>query len=185
MQAIETKYLPPTSTRPSRIKASCDRGSITLPWPQEFSGTDCHIYAADVLCFKFSKEDAARHNTPIHKSTWALPRVCGGLKSSFAHVFLAVQVARPEVLPCVSRSRFIDQLNDTQRGELTKAGLTIPDTRRDWTVGELVALHTESQSQSALLLAEATLERLAPGGSRATKGTRDVLAAAIMAGRAV
>lgn len=30
MQAIVTKYLPATSTRPSRIKAWCDRGSITI-----------------------------------------------------------------------------------------------------------------------------------------------------------
>jgi len=32
MQAITTKYLGPTNTRGSRIKASCPAGSITVPY---------------------------------------------------------------------------------------------------------------------------------------------------------
>lgn len=32
MQAIITKYLCPTNHRGSRIKASCQAGSLTIPW---------------------------------------------------------------------------------------------------------------------------------------------------------
>lgn len=32
MQAITTKYLPATNTKPSRIKAECEAGSLTLPF---------------------------------------------------------------------------------------------------------------------------------------------------------
>ena len=31
-QAIKTKYLPCTNHRPSRIKASCDAGSVCVGW---------------------------------------------------------------------------------------------------------------------------------------------------------
>lgn len=32
MQAIKTKYLPATNTKPSRIKAECEAGSITISY---------------------------------------------------------------------------------------------------------------------------------------------------------
>ncbi len=32
MQAIQTKFLPPTNAKGARVKAWCDAGSITLPW---------------------------------------------------------------------------------------------------------------------------------------------------------
>lgn len=31
-QAIRTKYLGPTPTKPSRVKAWCEAGSVTIPW---------------------------------------------------------------------------------------------------------------------------------------------------------
>jgi hypothetical protein len=52
MQAIKTKYLPATNFKGSRIKASCEAGSITIPYPYELSGDKVHIFAATELCNK-------------------------------------------------------------------------------------------------------------------------------------
>lgn len=87
MQAIQTKYLPATNFRGSRIKATCDRGSITISYPDELSGDACHIAAADALIAKFVKEDAERYGT--ERNPWSRPRVCGGLPdNSCVHVFV-------------------------------------------------------------------------------------------------
>ena len=87
MQAILTKYLPATNFKGSRIKAVCDRGSITISYPDELSGDACHIAAVDALIAKFVKEDEARYGT--NKNPWSKPRVCGGLPDgSVAHVFI-------------------------------------------------------------------------------------------------
>lgn len=52
MQAILTKYLGPTNTKGSRIKASCASGSIIIPYPYEFDVTMAHNYAAQCLVNK-------------------------------------------------------------------------------------------------------------------------------------
>ena len=52
MQAITTKYLFATNSKGSRIKATCDAGSITIPYPHELSGMDVHAKAAMELCRK-------------------------------------------------------------------------------------------------------------------------------------
>lgn len=49
MQAILTKYLGPTNTKGSRIKASCAKGSIIIPYPHEFDVTTAHNFAANRL----------------------------------------------------------------------------------------------------------------------------------------
>jgi hypothetical protein len=49
---IRTRYLSPTSARGSRIKASCKAGSITIPYPHELSGADCHVHAVKALIKK-------------------------------------------------------------------------------------------------------------------------------------
>jgi len=53
MQAIVTKYLPATNFRGSRIKAACVDGSVTIPYPYEFSGQAVHRAAAEALVAKF------------------------------------------------------------------------------------------------------------------------------------
>ena len=40
MQAITTKYLGPTDYRGARIKATCQAGSVTVPFPYEDSDHD-------------------------------------------------------------------------------------------------------------------------------------------------
>ena len=76
MNAILTKYLPPTNTRPSRIKATSGSGhSITIPYPAHNShGTEaCHAEAALALCKRMDWQFA--------------PLIAGGLKDGFAFVF--------------------------------------------------------------------------------------------------
>ena len=58
MQSITTKYLPATNVRGSRIKASCERGSVTISYPHELSGDAVHCAAVDALLAKFAREDA-------------------------------------------------------------------------------------------------------------------------------
>ncbi len=52
MQAIQTKYLGPTNTRGSRIKAMCGAGSVTIGYPHELSGQSAHRKAAEALAAK-------------------------------------------------------------------------------------------------------------------------------------
>lgn len=59
MQAIITKYLSPTNSRGSRIKATCYAGSITIDYPHELSGQTCHRKAAEALVAKLEWNYAA------------------------------------------------------------------------------------------------------------------------------
>jgi hypothetical protein len=89
MQAIQTKYLPATNNRGSRIKATCDRGSITIPYPHELSGDEVHRVAVRALVAKFNAEDEARYGTkPEDGKGWNAGFVTGGLPDgTCAHVF--------------------------------------------------------------------------------------------------
>jgi len=80
-QAILSKYLPATSTRGSRIKAYCERGSVTIPYPYELSGAACHRKAVDALLAKFRDEDGVY-------CSWSRPYVTGGTADGYAHVFV-------------------------------------------------------------------------------------------------
>ena len=85
-QAILTKYLPPTFTRPSRMKATCGRGSLTLSC-EAIPGPDKHVTIANALIAKFVKEDEGRYAKG--KNPWAAPRICGCLPNgNYAHVFV-------------------------------------------------------------------------------------------------
>jgi hypothetical protein len=57
MQAITTKYFGPGNVRGSRIKASCERGSLTVGWNHALNSTENHIAAAKALLAKFAGED--------------------------------------------------------------------------------------------------------------------------------
>lgn len=54
MQAIQTRYLGPTNSRGSRIKATAAAGSVTIPFPYELSGQAVHRAAAQALADKFN-----------------------------------------------------------------------------------------------------------------------------------
>jgi hypothetical protein len=50
MIAIETKYLAPTNTRGSRIKAFTSSGhSFSIPYPHELSGEKAHFAAVKAM----------------------------------------------------------------------------------------------------------------------------------------
>jgi len=87
MQAIITKYLPATNTRGSRIKASCERGSVTISYPYELAmGEEVHRHGAKCLLAKFNAEDKAKYGG---ECGWNRPFVSGGLPDgSWAHVFV-------------------------------------------------------------------------------------------------
>lgn len=58
MIAIVTKYLGPTNTRDSRVKATTPDGkTVTIPYPYELSGEAVHRAAVTALCGKCGWED--------------------------------------------------------------------------------------------------------------------------------
>lgn len=52
-QAIVTKYIGPTNTRGSRVKATAAAGTITLPWADNLNSEENHSAAARALANKF------------------------------------------------------------------------------------------------------------------------------------
>lgn len=89
MQAIQTKYISATNTRGSRIKASCERGSLTIPYPYELSGDEVHREAVRQLVCRFIEEDKKGNATPPASNPWGREFVTGGLPDgTCAHVFI-------------------------------------------------------------------------------------------------
>jgi len=73
MKAIVTKYHGPTNFKGSRITASDQDGNrVTISYPYELSGEDCHRKAAQALCDK------------MH---WTGELVGGSLKHGYVFVF--------------------------------------------------------------------------------------------------
>jgi hypothetical protein len=85
MQAIITKYLPITDRKSSRVKATCERGSITLTWDHGLDAPENHRAACDALCERFAAEDKKKYG-PESKSTWSRPKASGQIPSG-EHVF--------------------------------------------------------------------------------------------------
>jgi len=48
-QAITTRWHGPTNTRDTRVKATCQAGSITLAWDHNLGIAENHILAAEAL----------------------------------------------------------------------------------------------------------------------------------------
>jgi hypothetical protein len=48
-QAIQTKFLPATNSKPSRVKAIAEAGSVILSWDHAMNGTGNHRTAAMTL----------------------------------------------------------------------------------------------------------------------------------------
>jgi hypothetical protein len=89
-QAIVTKFIPCTNTKPSRIKAFCERGSLTIGYhSQEGNEEEVNIIAAKMLCEKFAEEDAIKYGSSIDKSPWSRPFVSGQIKGgNWVHVLV-------------------------------------------------------------------------------------------------
>lgn len=80
MQAILTKYLGATDTKDSRIKAWCDAGSITIPYPHELSCPDTHAAAAMALVRKLGWTE------PSYKFDWVVAYT-GNANAPYVFVF--------------------------------------------------------------------------------------------------
>ena len=93
-QAIVTRYVGPTNTKPSRIKATCDRASIAISMPLEVSGADAHAIAVRTLLAKFAKEDGTDRSWPAF-DRW----VCGGMPQSSKDTYVWVQLPAPHKAP--------------------------------------------------------------------------------------
>ena len=88
-QAIRTEYIGPTNFKGSRIKATCDRGSLTISYPSELSGEACHIHAVDRLVAKFVAEDVKKYGSDPATNPWNGLRVAGMLHDgTMAHVYM-------------------------------------------------------------------------------------------------
>lgn len=90
MQAIKTKYIGATNAQGSRIKATCERGSITIPYPYELSGDAVHRKAVDALIEKFAQEDAKKYDIEPEESSWKRPYITGEFNEERYHVFVNV-----------------------------------------------------------------------------------------------
>lgn len=82
MQAIITKYLPVTDRKSSRIKAVCERGSLTVTWDHALDVGENHRAACDALCARFDAEDKKKYGSdPEHKGRWSRPKASGQIPS--------------------------------------------------------------------------------------------------------
>jgi len=87
MQAIHTKYITQTDKLGSRIKATCERGSITISYPHGLHGDEVHRDAVRQLVARFIAEDSIRQ--PVSVNPWSRPFVTGCLPDgTYAHVFV-------------------------------------------------------------------------------------------------
>ena len=86
-QAIVTRYYGPGNVRGSRIRATCDRGSITISYPDDVSGADCHAVAVRALLAEFQREDGTDRSWPSF-DRW----VCGGMPQSSKDAYVWVQL---------------------------------------------------------------------------------------------
>ena len=105
MQAIRVRYLSPTDRRGARLKASCERGSVTIPYPHGLSRDDIPRAALNALVAKFVAEDGPGPNP------WARPWVGGGTDNGET-VFVCGDGWRHLVVECA---------NDTDAGKIREA----------------------------------------------------------------
>ena len=73
MQAIETRYIGPTNHRGARIKATCDAGSLTVPWDYSLGTCANHRKAASAL---------------LAKLEWSGTYACGSVGDRYVHVWV-------------------------------------------------------------------------------------------------
>jgi hypothetical protein len=88
MQAITTKFFGPTNRLGARVKAYCERGSLTVSWDYALGIEQNHRAACDALLAKFAKEDCERYNgTSPSEHHWG-EFVTGQTRDSMVHVLL-------------------------------------------------------------------------------------------------
>lgn len=90
MQAIITKFVNPTDHKGARIKATCDAGSITIPYPHELGeGSKAHALAAMALVRKLGwvpKGPNGEHQNG-HVGAWVVGASNKGDTQTFCFAF--------------------------------------------------------------------------------------------------
>ena len=86
MQAIITKYLPPSNVKGARIRATCEAMTIILSWDYDGNPEVNHRVAAAELCLRMDKRCAKLYGS---KPQWNKPKVAAQLKGGeYVHVFI-------------------------------------------------------------------------------------------------
>jgi len=80
-QAITTKFLGPTNFRGSRVKATCQAGTLTVQWEDAWDVEKNHTHAAEAL--------ASRLGWIGDDSDWQL--VGGGLPDGTGNAYVLVR----------------------------------------------------------------------------------------------
>jgi hypothetical protein len=84
-QCIRTKLIARTNCKPLRVKAWCDRGSLTVSWRYEMNVDENHAFAIRCLLEKFVMEDEKKHGKG--DSVWDSDFVMGGDRDGYVAVF--------------------------------------------------------------------------------------------------
>jgi hypothetical protein len=93
MQAIITKYVGATNTKPSKIVAKCQRGSLRVSYDHGLNIDENHKAACDALCAKFGAEDVAKYGSK--ENTWNRPKA-GGVIPDGRYVFVFIPAIQPQ-----------------------------------------------------------------------------------------
>lgn len=62
MQAIRTKHIGPTNTRPRRMQAQCEAGRVVVSYDHELDGDDNHMAVCQALVAKLEWTGAAGYS---------------------------------------------------------------------------------------------------------------------------
>lgn len=88
MQAIITKYHPPSNVSGARISARCARGRISIPYPLELPRDMRHEAAARALIQRFIEEDLKQRGEPRESNPWNRSFISGDLPDGTGEVFV-------------------------------------------------------------------------------------------------
>lgn len=129
MQAIITKYVPPTNHKPGRVKATCERGSLTVSWDHGLEIGDNHRAACDALCAKFDMEDFQKYGArELLTLSWSRPKASGQIPSGeYVFCFIPERVySRGDAKLVRAARNLLAVRNDENRDALKSAleGLT-------------------------------------------------------------
>jgi hypothetical protein len=86
MQAIITKFVSPTNTAGPRIKATCEAGSVTVPYPHELGeGAKAHALAAMALVRKLGWTPKSKEG--VHQNGYVGAWAAGSSNRGDTHTF--------------------------------------------------------------------------------------------------
>lgn len=94
-QAITTKFLGPTNSRGSRIKATAAAGSVTVSYDHALNTDDNHSAAAKALAAKYG---------------WAGDWIGGGMPDNCGNVYICTVAFREHAAPFTESTAFTLQL---------------------------------------------------------------------------